>query len=103
MTTDWHSDYRAEFERGTVELTGSDRVTVHRAGKRPKSYKAPGVENFGHLHLLNEFLSWLEGGPPAATRVEDNIHSFAMASAASDAITEGGTRRLSDYMGGETR
>lgn len=103
LTTDWHSDYRAEFEAGTVELSGADRVTVHRAGRRSKTYKAPSLEWFGHAYLFNEFLDWLDGGPPAATRVEDNIRSFAMAVAARDAVGEASPRRIADYLGDADR
>ena len=44
ITNCWHREhYRAEFERGTVEIADGDAVTVHRAGQETETYEAPPV------------------------------------------------------------
>ena len=99
ITNCWHREhYRAEFERGTVEIADGDAVTVHRAGQETETYEAPPVPRPGHDHLLDEFVAWLEGGPPAATRIEDNIQSFAMVIAAMETTLDGRPRRVADYL-----
>ncbi|NIR53067.1 Gfo/Idh/MocA family oxidoreductase [candidate division KSB1 bacterium] len=109
ITTNWHSYYRAEFELGTVEIDGSERVIIHRVGQKPKAYKAPKItfaglsrtpvgDFLGHVYLFDEFLNWLDGGSPSATRIEDNIQSFAMIAAATEATVDGQPKRIADYL-----
>ena len=99
ITNCWHREYyRAEFEEGTVEITDEDPVTIHRVGQPSETYQAPTVERTGHEHLLNEFVDWLDGGPPAATRIEDNIKSFAMVIAAMETTEDGQPKQISTYL-----
>jgi len=65
ITNTWFDEYyRAEFESGTVEVTGRDQVTVHRIGQRPRTYAAPKMASIGHAFQIAEFLDWLDGGAP---------------------------------------
>jgi predicted dehydrogenase len=95
----WHSEhYRAEFENGCVEIAGGNDVTIHRAGQESETYEAPGVDWNGHLHLFNEYLNWLDGGPPSPTRIQDNIKSFALVIAAMETTTDGQPKHIADYL-----
>ena len=99
ITNCWHSEYyRVEFEEGCVEIAGGDDVTIHRAGREPETYTAPGVDRNGHLHLFDEYLNWLDGGPQSATRIQDNIKSFALVIAAMETTTDGQPKRIADYL-----
>ncbi len=95
----WHKEhYRAEFEEGTVEISAGNRMTIHRAGKNTEEYDAPVNSHSGLEYLFDEFLNWLSGGPPSATRIEDNIKSFAMVIAAMDTALDGKPKHISHYL-----
>ena len=97
----WHNEhYRAEFEEGCVEIEGEAQVTIHRVGQAPEIYEAPEIPRFGHEHLFDEFINWLDGGQPSATRIEDNIKSFALVIAAMETSVDGQTKRIADYLSG---
>ena len=99
LTNCWHREhYRAEFEEGTVEVSGGTKVTIHRNGEELEYYEAPQMALQGHEHLFAEFLDWLDGGSPSETRIEDNIRSFAMVIAALETSVDGEARRVSDYL-----
>ena len=99
ITNCWHAEYyRAEYEDGCVEIAGGDDVTIHRAGQDSETYTAPGVDWNGHLHLFNEYLDWLDGGPPSETRIQDNIKSFALVIAAMETTTDGQPKNIADYL-----
>ncbi len=99
ITNSWNQEYyRAEFEEGTVELAGRDQLTIHRVGQKSKVYNAPKMHYFGHVHLIDEFLNWLDGGSPSATHIEDNIKSFAMVIAAIEATSDGQPKQIADYL-----
>lgn len=110
ITNSWNQEYyRAEFEEGTVEIDSSDRITIYRVGQKPKVYTAPKmafqglsgtpVGNFlGHVYLFDEFLNWLDGGLPSATRIEDNIQSFVMVIAAMEATVDGQPKQIANYL-----
>lgn len=99
ITNCWHSEYyRLELERGSVEIAGGNSVLIHRVGLPTQFYEAPTAQWQGHLYLLDEFLNWLDGGPPSATRIEDNIKSFAIIIAAMESSLDGATRQVPDYL-----
>jgi predicted dehydrogenase len=99
ITNCWHREhYRAEFEEGCVEIAEGNRMTIHRVGQVPEVYEAPPVDYNGHLHLFNEFLNWLDGGAPSATRIEDNIKSFALVIAAMETTVDGQPKRIAEYF-----
>ena len=99
ITNCWHREhYRAEFEEGCVEIAEGSTVAIHRVGKDTEVYEAPEIQWEGHDHLFDEFLNWLDGGPPADTRIEQNIISFAMVIAAKDTTLDGQPKKIADYL-----
>jgi predicted dehydrogenase len=99
ITNCWHQEYyRAEFEEGAVEIAGGNQMTIHRVGQAPEVYDAPNIPRFGHEYLFDEFLNWLDGGEPSATRIEDNIKSFALVIAAMETTVDGQPKRIADYL-----
>ena len=99
VTNCWHREcYRAEFEEGTVETVDENILHVYRTNQETQTLEAPPMRWEGHNYLFDEFLNWLDGGPPSVTRVEQNIKSFAMVMAAMDTTRDGQPRRISDYI-----
>ena len=99
ITNCWHREYyRAEFEEGAVEIAEGNQMTIHRVGHNPEVYDAPEIEHFGHLHLFDEFLNWLDGDSPSATRIEDNIKSFVLVIAAMETTVDGAPKQIADYL-----
>lgn len=95
----WHGEYyRAEFEMGAVEVSHGSAMTIHRAGQEPEIYEAPAISLDGHDYLFNEFLDWLDGGEASATRIEDNIQSFAMVIAAMETTLDGQPKKIAEYL-----
>jgi predicted dehydrogenase len=100
ITNCWHNEYyRAEFEEGSVEVWGTDQVSITRVGQEPETYTAPALEWDNHDHLFVEFLDWLDGGPASATCIQDNIKSFAMVIAAMQTTLDGQPKQISDLIG----
>lgn len=99
ITNCWHQEhYRAEFEDGCVEIAGGNRMTIHRVGQEDEVYEAPGIPRLGHEYLFDEFLNWLDGGQPSATRIEDNIKSFALVIAAMETTSDGQPKSIASYL-----
>jgi len=99
ITNCWHGEYyRAEFESGTVEMSHGAEMRIHRAGKDVEVYEAPPIKLNGHDYLFNEFLDWLDVGKPSATRIEDNIQSFAMVIAAVETTGDSQPRKIAGYI-----
>ena len=79
----WHAElYRAECEDGAVTV-GRDRIVrINRftRGKGLVTEEVPPVKVTyeGHQWIVDEFLTWMEGGPAPATTLEDNLQSVAM-------------------------
>jgi len=78
----WHREYyRAECEGGAVTV---DRDLVVRTWEKlPSGLRMEEVPLLrpryeGHLAIIDQFLTWLEGGAPPPTVLEDNIKSAAM-------------------------
>ena len=99
ITNCWNSEhYRLEFEDGTVEIAEGNDVKIHRTGQASEVYTAPDISKHGDIHFFDEFLTWLDGGPPSATRITDNIKSFALVIAAMDTTLDGQPKDLSRYL-----
>ena len=100
ITNCWHREYyRAEFEEGCVEIVGDgDQMTIRRVQQEPEIYAAPGISHAGHEYLFHEFLNWIDGGEPSATRIEDNIKSFALVIAAMETTVDGQPKQIADYV-----
>jgi len=95
----WHGEYyRAEFENGTVEISHGAEMKIHRVGQEVQTYDAPAIPLSGHDYLFDEFLNWLDGGKPSATRIEDNIQSFAMVMAAVDTTIDGQPKLIANVV-----
>jgi len=95
----WHSEYyRTEFEEGTVEIAQGNEMKIHQVGQEVKIYDAPSAQFSGHDYLFDEFLKWLDGGEPSATRIEDNIKSFAMIIAAMETTVDGQMKPIAGYI-----
>ena len=100
VTNCWHREhYRLEFEEGTVEVGGDEvGVQITRVGQEPEVYDAADMEWAGHEYLLKEFVDWLEGGGPSATRIEDNLKSFALVIAAMETTVDGQPKKIAEYL-----
>lgn len=84
---DWTNDYvRAECELATLVLDqrqlecfpydGSQQWhLVHEGTGQPIPLQER--DGWGHVWLIEQFVAWLDGGPPMATRVGENLHSSA--------------------------
>ena len=79
---------------------GGDEVGVQitRVGQEPEVYDAADMEWAGHEYLLKEFVDWLDGGAPSATRIEDNLKSFALVIAAMETTVDGQPKKIADYL-----
>ncbi len=90
----WHHEwYRIECEHGDVVVDETDvvRIEEHLGGDRLRTTEVEpitaGYED--HLWVIDEFLTWLEGGPAPVTNVEDNIFTAALSFAAVEAVQSG--------------
>jgi predicted dehydrogenase len=100
----WHEElYRAECERGAVSVARDHVVRIHRVTRGAEL----GVEEVpalsptyqGHLWLIDEFLTWLDGGPTPATVIDDNIKSVAMVFAAIEASRTNQVVNVAEMVG----
>lgn len=86
----WHEEfYRAECEHGAVSVGRDHIVRIHRfkrGGGLIVEEVPPLTPTYqGHPWLIDEFLTWLDGGPTPATVIDDNIKTVAMVFAAIEA------------------
>jgi len=74
--------YRAEGEEGALVLDSDDAVRVlkHTPGQPLAVEELPNetLRYEGHNALIDQFLTWLDGGPEPPTVLADNIKSAAM-------------------------
>ncbi len=90
----WHQEYyRIEGEEGALVLDrdGTVRLQRHAAGKGLSVEELPPLKGRfdGHTAIVDQFLTWMEGGPAPETVLQDNIQSAAMLFAAIDASANG--------------
>lgn len=90
----WHQEfYRIEGEEGALVLDrdGTVRVLRHTAGRGLSTEELPAVrsQHEGHTAVVDQFLTWMEGGAAPETVLQDNIQSAAMLFAAIDASQTG--------------
>jgi predicted dehydrogenase len=90
----WHQEfYRIEGEDGTLVLDrdGTVRIQAHTSGRGLATEELPPVRtpHEGHSAIVDQFLTWMEGGPAPETVIQDNIQSAAMLFAAVDASATG--------------
>ena len=95
---DWHREhYRLECEHGAIDV-GRDGVgrTFEHSGRpgggclRVTEIEPVSGEDEGHYRIIDDFLSWLDGGPKPQTAIDDNIRTAAMAFSAIEAAASGG-------------
>jgi len=101
----WGQEYvRAECENATLVM---DRRAVRRyvpervvPGEPPQPDEVPLLERprWGHLWLIEDFLNWLDGGPPAPTAVSENLHSTAVMFAAIESSRRRQVVSVSDVL-----
>ena len=99
ITSTWnHEYYRLEFEQGVVEISGNSQITIHRVSGEMEVYDAPEIQYHAHHYIFNEFLDWLDGGEPSATRIQDNIKSFVLVIAAMETTVDAQPKHIADYL-----
>jgi predicted dehydrogenase len=86
----WHQEYyRLEGEHGAIAVDRDNvvRLLTHTAaqGLRIDELSPIHREYEGHTAIIDQFLTWLDGGPAPETRLEENIKSAAMLFGAIDA------------------
>ena len=96
---DWHHEYyRVDCERGsvlvdrdntvrTVEHIAMGRTKVTEVEPAAAGYRGHPDED-GHLTIIDQFLTWLDGGPAPPTEIADNIRTDAICFAAAQASRE---------------
>jgi hypothetical protein len=90
----WHQEYyRIEGEEGALVLDrdGTVRLLRHTAGRGLTTEELPAIRrpHEGHVAVVEQFLTWMEGGPAPETVLQDNIQSAGMLFAAIDASHTG--------------
>ncbi len=95
-TNSWHGEYyRVECEGGAAVLDRDHivRIEERSAAGTLQTREISPVEIVwdGHQAVAAEFLDWLDGGPPPATILDDNLQSTAMLFAAIRAAETGMT------------
>jgi predicted dehydrogenase len=103
--TPWDAVWRVIGTKGTLIWDGENEVKAERLPAdhltaQPKAFLKemetvlPTTEpdpmlTRGHLSVMHQFISALNGGPPPETRSSDNIHSLAMVLAAIESAEQG--------------
>ncbi len=90
----WHGEfYRIEGEEGALLLDRDTTVRLlrHTAGRGLTTEELPAIRATyeGHTAVVDQFLTWREGGPAPETVLPDNIRSAATLFAAIDASATG--------------
>jgi predicted dehydrogenase len=90
----WYQEYyRLEGEEGSIIVDRDNvvRLQRHTAGQGLRIDELPLVREQWEAHtaIVDQFLTWMEGGPAPETRLEDNIKSAAMLFGAIDASQRG--------------
>jgi predicted dehydrogenase len=104
----WTEEYiRAECEHGTVIC---DHRRIERFPHDPDGpWAGPGERTgelvpllrrrcWAHEWLIEQFVDWLDGGPPMATNVEDNLRSVVLSHAAIESGRTGRPVRVEDVL-----
>ena len=95
----WHKEYyRAECERGAIEIDADQVVRIIRVEQSPEVVPMVRPEPEGHPYIFKAFLNWLDGGPAPETHLDDNIQSAATMFAAIQAGNTGRTVRVADFL-----
>ena len=109
----WSQEYiRAECEHATLVMDHRrvERLPHVPGGSREDRREGHGEEiplleadhPWSHGWLIEQFVAWLDGGPPMETEVERNLQSVAMIFAAIESSRTGMPVRVQDFLA-ETR
>lgn len=102
-----HEHWRVECERGTVILDNREieafrydpSIAGNRRIKGQGEHIAPiNLERYGHSLLVEQFVRWIEGGPPMPTNVHDNLQSVALFEAAIMSSRTGQAVAVQEYI-----
>lgn len=90
----WYQEaYRLEGSEGALVVDRDNvvRLQRHTAGQGLRIDELPQVRETHEAHnaIVDQFLTWMEGGPAPETRLEDNIKSAALLFGAIDASERG--------------
>jgi predicted dehydrogenase len=101
----WHEEYyRAECENGAVTVGRDHIVRIHRfkrgGGLVVEEVPPVSTPYEGHNYLIDEFLTWLDGGPTPATVLDDNVKSVAMVFGAIEASRTGQVVNVEEMVRG---
>jgi predicted dehydrogenase len=102
-TNSWHGEYyRLEYEPGAAVLDRHHivRIEERSAAGTLQTREVPPLEVIweGHQAIEVQFLDWLDGGPPPATTLADNLQSTAMLFAAIRASETGMTADVQETL-----
>ena len=102
-TNSWHSEYyRIECEGGAAVLDRDHAVRIEERSVAGTLHtrEVPQVDPLweGHQAIAAQFLDWLDGGPPPATTLVDNLQSTAMLFAAVRASETGTTVKVQEMV-----
>ncbi|TCC36293.1 Gfo/Idh/MocA family protein [Kribbella speibonae] len=95
-----HESYRAECAQGTLRIVDSSvLVTVH-GPNGPEETAVPVIAPplTGHRAVVDEFVSWIRGGPAPATQLLDNLETLATIFAAVEAAELGRTVPVAKHL-----
>lgn len=103
VVNSWHREYyRVECEHGVVSIDsdGIVRVWERAGGRGVKMEEIPLVspQYTGHQWQIDEFQTWLDGGPEPDTVIDDNIKSAATMFAAITASQENRAVSVGDMV-----
>ena len=101
----WAKEYvRAECEHETLIM---DNRRIERFPYQPKQYSREGEgeevplleqSKWRNEWLIAQFLDWLDGDPPMATNVEDNLQSVALIFAAIESNRSGQPVKVQEFL-----
>jgi predicted dehydrogenase len=104
----WSQEYvRAECEHTTL-IMDHRRVERHdhtpgierHDGHEQHGVEVPSLERDGWSHrwLVQQFVEWLDGGPPMETNVQDNLQSVALIFAAIESNRTGMPVKVQEFL-----
>jgi hypothetical protein len=99
----WHQEfYRAECEGGAVTIDQDHVVRTWEklpTGLRMEEVPLLRPQYEGHNAIMDQFLTWKEGGPAPVTVLEDNLHSAGMLFGAIRASEENRVVNVAEMVG----
>ncbi|MCP4643049.1 MAG: Gfo/Idh/MocA family oxidoreductase [bacterium] len=104
----WGQEYiRAECEQSTLVLSWQELERFNFAASDDSLSRREGSGDtvpllnqpkWANTWLIEQFVRWLDGGPPMETNVEDNLQSVALVFAAIESSRTGQPVRVQEYL-----